>query len=464
MVDLPFAMPDTKLPLRDVLTFAAPAVGLGYMYLLVALYVMKYSTDVLLIAPAVMGIIFSASRILDAVSDPLVGYLSDRTRSRFGRRRVWMLGSVIPTFAFFYMVFSQPAGLSGVALGGWMAVAIIGFYIAITLFFIPHLSLGAELAAGYHDRSRLYGYRHSAYTIGSILALYSMQVFLTAEQGGKVLVQASVGYYAILAGVVFTLLVLYAVTRLPEKTQKNARSAKSAFATIAEVWRNPHARLLLVVTFVEHIGSAAIGVLTLYIAQYILGRPLMAVVIILFYMVPSAFSVPLWIPLSRRIGKIRLWTYSMLLTGFSFGCMFFLIYLEGNTQLYLIFLLAFTAGLAAGCGGTIGPSVQSDVIDYDELLTGERKEGAYFAAWNFVYKSAYGVMLLLTGFALQASGFVPNAEQSEVVKYTMLSLYGLLPLLCYVIGAWLFQRFELDESAHMNIRRDMSAREKVSDE
>ena len=450
-------MPERKLPLKDIVAFAAPAIGLGYMYLLVALYVMKYSTDVLLIAPALMGIIFSASRILDAFSDPLIGFLSDRTKSRYGRRRVWMLASIVPTVALFYMIFVQPAGLGGSELSLWMAVAIIGFYLTITLCFIPHMSLGAELASDYHERSRLYGYRHSAYTLGSILALYSMQMFIMAEQESKAAVQETVEQYAILAGSIFALLVFFAVVRLREKSEFMNKAKKNAFSTIKDVWRNPHAKLLLVVTFIEHIGSAAIGVLTLYIAHYILGRPLMAVWVILCYMVPSALSVPLWIPLSRRIGKIRLWRYSMLLTGFSFGGMFLLMYVDGDLQLYFMCALAAAAGTSAGCGGTLSPSVQSDVIDYDELVTGERKEGAYFAAWHFVYKSAYGVMLLITGFSLQIAGFVPNIEQSDAVKYTMLTLYGLLPLVCYLIGAMLFTRFKLDEQSHSQIRSSMAS-------
>jgi GPH family glycoside/pentoside/hexuronide:cation symporter len=139
--------------------------------------------------------------------------------------------------------------------------------------------------------------------------------------------------------------------------------------------------------------------------------------------------------------------------------MFALPFIDSMDQrLILIFVLAAFAGLAAGCGGTLGPSVQGDVIDYDEYMTGERKEGSYFAAWNFVYKSALGVMLLLTGFVLDFAGFVPNVEQTMQVKIAMVSLYGLFPLVCYTIGAILFSRFKLDESAYETIRIELDAR------
>ena len=118
----------------------------------------------------------------------------------------------------------------------------------------------------------------------------------------------------------------------------------------------------------------------------------------------------------------------------------------------MIVFAAIFAGLAAGCGGTVGPSIQGDVIDYDEFLTGERKEGSYFSAWSFVQKSAAGVMLLLTGFVLQASGFVPNQPQTMTVQVAMVSLYGMFPLVCYVIGSVMMMRFKLDETEHARIR------------
>ena len=211
--------------------------------------------------------------------------------------------------------------------------------------------------------------------------------------------------------------------------------------------------------FIENIGSAAIATLTLYISQYVVGAPAWAPIIILAYMIPSMLSVPFWLPLSTYFGKIKVWVSSMMLTAVSFGGMFFLPFISSmEERLTLIIILAFFAGLASGCGGTIGPSVQGDVIDYDEYTTHERKEGTYFAAWNFIFKSAYGVMLLMTGFVLQIAGFIPNQDQTMEVKIAMVSLYGLLPLICYTIGAILFSRFKLDEKAYSVIRKDLDMR------
>ena len=439
--------------------FGAPAVGAGYMYLLLALYVMKFSTDVLLIAPAIMGLIFSVSRIWDAISDPLVGYLSDRTTTSLGRRRTWILFSFVPIAIGFYAVFAPPVSLSGDALTWWMAASIIGFYSAMTIFFVPHMALGAELSNDYHERSRLFGLRHAFYTVGSILSLGTMQLLLNEEfrEGGDV--RAMAEEYALYAIIAMSVLVLYAVVNLRERPEFQGRLNSSPTSAFRDVWQNPHARLLVIVTFIENVGSSAIAVLTLYVTQYVVGAPLSAPFIILAYMLPSTASVPMWLPLSRRFGKIRVWMVGMALYGLAFGGMFFLPFMETvDARLTLIIVMAAFAGLAAGCGGTIGPSVQGDVIDYDEYKTGERKEGSYFAVWNFTYKSALGVMLLLTGFVLEASGFVPNQPQTMTVQIAMVSLYGALPLLCYAIGVVLFSRFKLTEQEYSVIRAELDRR------
>jgi GPH family glycoside/pentoside/hexuronide:cation symporter len=451
-------LPD-RVSWPTIFAYGTPGMGAGYMYLMLSLYVMKFATDVLLIAPAIMGLIFSASRIWDAVSDPVVGYLSDRTRISYGRRRSWILASCLPIGATFIMVFGPPESLSDTALVIWMAVAIIGFYSAMTVFFVPHLSLGAELSGSYHERSRLFGVRHGFYTFGSILSLISFYLLISAEQQGREIVRAEAFDLALLAAGFMVVLIMLSVGRLRERPDYQGRVNENPFQAFRDVWRNPHARLLIVVTFIEQVGSAAIGALTLYVTQYVVGAAIWAPVIILCYMVPSSFSVPLWLPLSRRFGKVRLWMFSMLMTGFSFGAMFALPFFDDvGFKIFYICAFAVTAGLAAGCGGTLSPSIQGDVIDYDEMVTGERKEGSYFAAWNFVYKGATGVMLLLTGFALQGAGFVPNEEQTMTVKLAMVTLYGLFPLVCYVIGAALFSRFKLDEAEHAKIREVLDER------
>ncbi len=449
-----------KVPLGTTIAYGMPGLGAGYMYLLMSLYVMKFSTDVLLIAPAVMGVIFSISRIWDAVSDPIAGYLSDRTTFKFGRRRTWMLISFIPISFGFLAVFSPPESMQGQSLDLWMMIAILSFYSAITLLNVPHMALGAELSEDYHERTRLFGVRHIGFTLGSILALVSMSLLISEENnpdGDVRQLAGSLAFYAIGA---MSLMIFFAVSKLKENPEFQNRVNKNPFKAFRDVWINPHAKILIIVLFIENLGGAVIGVLTLYVTQYIVEAPAWAPLIIFAYMLPSALSVPLWIPLSRRLGKIRLWVFSLAFTGISFGGIFIIPFLDSVTdRLIVMFIGAALGGMAAGCGGAIGPSVKGDVIDYDEYLTGERKEGSYFAALNFVFKSATGIMLLVTGFVLQFSGFIPNQPQTMEVKIALISLYGLVPLVFYSLGAYLlYKKFKFGEKEHAAIKQQIQER------
>jgi Na+/melibiose symporter-like transporter len=449
-----------KVPLGTTIAYGMPGLGAGYMYLLMSLYVMKFSTDVLLIAPAVMGIIFSISRIWDAISDPIAGYLSDRTTFKFGRRRTWMLLSFVPISFGFLAVFSPPESMQGQSLDLWMMIAILSFYSAITLFNVPHMALGAELSEDYHERTRLFGVRHIGFTLGSILSLVSMSLLISEENSPTGDVRELASNLAFFAVAVMSLMIFFSVSRLKEDPKFQNRVNKNPFKAFRDVWVNPHAKILIIVLFIENLGGAVIGVLTLYVTQYIVEAPAWAPIIIFAYMLPSALSVPLWIPLSRRFGKIRLWVFSLALTGISFGGIFIIPFLDSVTdRLIVMFLGAILGGMASGCGGAIGPSVKGDVIDYDEYLTGERKEGSYFAALNFVYKSATGIMLLVTGFVLQFSGFIPNQPQTMEVKIALISLYGLVPLVFYSLGSYLlYKKFKFGEKEHAAIKQQIQER------
>ena len=167
--------------LWPILSFCAPTFGVGFMFFLVGLYMTPFATDVLLISPGAMGAIFLVSRLWDAISDPIAGFLSDRTESRLGRRRPWIAASIIPICVVYMMLWSPPETLQSGALVGWMAICVIGFYTAMTVFIVPHTALGAELTDSYHDRTRIFGFRHVIWTLGSVAAVGGMQLIIDAE-------------------------------------------------------------------------------------------------------------------------------------------------------------------------------------------------------------------------------------------------------------------------------------------
>ena len=134
-----------RVPLRTLVLYGLPAAPINFTFMLTGVYLLKFAADVLLVAPGVMGTLFGLSRLWDAVSDPIAGHLSDRTRSRLGRRRSWLLASALPVAAGFAMIWSPPHSLSGSALAAWVGLGVFVYFTGTTLFSIPHESLGAEL-------------------------------------------------------------------------------------------------------------------------------------------------------------------------------------------------------------------------------------------------------------------------------------------------------------------------------
>ena len=442
------AEPD-RLPLATTVLYGLPTLGMGCMVLILMLFFLKYTTDVLLIAPATMGLIFGLSRIWDAISDPLVGYWSDRTRSRWGRRRPWLLLSSLPIALLFLMLWSPPARLEGFGLTLWMAVAVFGFFSASTLFFIPHHALGAELSNQHHDRTRVFGVRHLFFGIGTAAAVLGIAVLNQAPDP-----RATALRLAAPVGLVTAALIILAVSRLRERPENWGRGATSPFAAFADVWANPHARRLLFVFLISSLGGASLAVLAPFAVEYVIEAPGLLPYFFGFYFVPAYLLVPVWLPLSRRFGKKNLWLFAMVLSALGYGSLSLL----GPGDGAWMSAIAVVIGIGGGCGQMMGPSVQADVIDYDELRTGQRKEGAYFAAWSFTFKAAGGMGFMLAGLMLELSGFEPNAVQSETTKLALRAMFGLLPCACYLIGALVFWRFRLTEREHSRIRLELDRR------
>lgn len=452
MADTPAPVRSDDTPQLSVATiwaYCLPAVGVAFPGVLMSIYLMKFSTDVLLVAPAAMGVIFGVGRIWDAISDPVAGYLSDRSSAARGRRRSWMLAAALPVAITTVMIWSPLPGLDGTALVLWMGLALIAYETAMTAFLVPHGALGMELTSNYHERTRLFGYRHVLIAGGSVLGMGGVFLLRTATEPRLTAFLLAAVSGAIVAGTI-----VFAAARLPERADFQGRGARAIGKSFSDVFRNPHGRLLLAVFAIENFGAASIGMLAPYVMEYLVKAPQFTELFILVYFVPQFALTPIWIRLAKRFGKKNMWVFSMSAMALGYLAMFFIE--EGRYA--LIFGVVALLGLGGGCGSVVGPAIQADVIDYDEYQTGERKEGAYVAIWNFVRKAAAGVTAMMTGFVLQAVGFEPNVEQSENTKLAMRALIGLLPAVCYAFGTLIFLRFGLNEREHAALQRELEQR------
>lgn len=438
------------LAARTILLFAAPALGQGFMFLFTGMYLLKFSTDVLGIAPGVMGFLFLLSRVWDAVSDPLAGYWSDRTRSRIGRRRPWLLAGALPVGLVFYAMWAPPTAVgSGTPLAVWMGAAIILFYTGMTIFNMPHDSLAAELSDSYEDRNRIFGIRRALFGVGTLFVFMAIWWLSQSETP-----RSDARLFAAIGAVVTTSLMLLTGLGIRERPEFQGRGARRPFRAFVEVFENPHARILLGVFFLQQIGVSAVTFVAAYFTQYVLGDAKLFAPMMGSLFAVSLLSIPLWIHLGKRYDKKSLIVTSMWVVGGALFSMGFL----GEGDLALVLIVACTAGVAIGGLDVLFPSLQADVIDFDEMKSDERKEGVYFAAWAFASKTAGGIAGMLAGLALGASGYTPGADQSETVKLALRVMMSGIPLVTYGAGILLFRRFALTRDAHAEIRTELDGR------
>jgi GPH family glycoside/pentoside/hexuronide:cation symporter len=444
-------MPPPPLSLATVVVYALPGAGVSFIYTLFMVMYLKYATDSLLISPFAMGGIFLVAKVWNALADPIVGTFSDRTRSRLGRRKSWLLASTLPIACFTWMAWSPPAALSADAEIAWVALAVLGFYTAFTAFEVPHAALGAELTQDPRSRNRVFGTKYFVRSIGLVLALvFGTRVVretATARDGAEQL--------ALISGVATALLIAFAVARLPrERADYQGRGGVNLRRALGDVWRNREARLLLIALFVESVGLGGLSVLVPYVTEYVVKRPDLTEAMLAAYMLSTFLAIPVWVLLARRYEKRKLWLFAMVQGGLGFGLLFWL----GEDDWPLMLVSSIVAGSAGACGNSIGQSLKADLIDLDELRTGERKEGAYFAAWSFVSKLGNALLASTAAFMLGFTGFAPNAEQSDAVKLALVVLMGGAPLVGYAIGAAFFSRFRFSAADHARVRSELDAR------
>jgi len=427
----------------QLLAYALPVTAVSFSLVLTMSYVSKYAIDVLGVPPVAMGLIFGASRVWDALVDPLVGPLTDRTRSRFGRRRPWIAASALPLAGFGLMLWAAPPALEGAVLIAWVTFALFGFYAAQTVFAVPHLALGAELTSQPRERTRLFALRQAASALGLMLALVLGTGLLSRSADPR----ATAWGLFIAVGLFLLAAIGISVASLRERppaagTERRRPGSHGIAGMFRDVWRNPHGRRLATVYFVEYVGMGANAILAPFLVSYVIGEPRALPVVFAFYTGSILLSVPLWVAVAQRLGKKRAWLIGMGVAVVGYALLFSI----GPGDLPLMYLVVVLTGSASSCGNALGPAVQADVIDWDERATGERKEGTYYATFTFLSQSAAGVMGVATGFALEAVGYVPNAEQSDQVKLAIRALMSLGPAVCFLAGMAIFAGFSLAES------------------
>ena len=443
-----------SIPWGHRLAYAAPAFALAVVGIPLYVYLPKFYTDVVGADIALVGFVLLAIRLFDAVSDPVIGALSDRTTSPLGRRRPWIALGVPPLVIALYLLFSPPA-LSPDGALLWFGVGLFVVFLAWTAITVPYESLGAELTQDYDERTAILSLRDGALILGTILAAASPAIIqgVLGLGDGPDAERAKFRAVALSYAPLVVLACLACVWLVKERHGHRSSTALPSLRTLGARLNNRPFRILLASYTIAAIGSNLPATLIPYYVDYVIGDPNVEQYLLLYFLT-GVVLLPFWVRLAKRVGKKPAWLAAAALNSLTFAGVFFLG--PGDSQAYAILVIA--SGLGFGATLALPSAMQADVIDYEELRSGERKEGEIIGLWAVSKKlaAAFGVFLAFP--ILGAVGYVPNAAQPEAVVLTLKILYALVPSLFNLLGLWVAWHYPIDKAAHEKILEAVRAR------
>lgn len=456
------AFVEHQIPMRKKLAYAAPAFALAVVGIPIYVYIPKFYSDVVGVNIAVIGYVLLSVRIFDAVTDPLLGFLSDKTHSRFGRRRPYIaIGSIFLALAISLLF--NPPDASGLAVTVWFTAGIFSLFLFWTIVVVPYESLGPEISMDYHERTTLFGLRDGLLIAGTLAAASSPTIIATvfnlaSDPAGE---RAKFFWLSVLYAPLVIVFSWWCIAVIQERARVTAAHSVGMFTGLRHTVRNKPFMILLVSYTISAFGNNLPATLILYYVEYVLLSKKADLFLLLYFITGIGF-LPGWIMLSHRIGKKNAWLASMALNTGAFIGVFFL----GPGDITMYGVLVFLSGIGFGATVALPSAIQADVIDYDEFLSGERREGQYIGLWSISKKiaAAMGVGIALSMLGLV--GYVPNVEQTPQVQMTLRILYSLVPSLCNLIAFLIAFTYPISGAIHENIRlaiRERQAGRSVAD-
>lgn len=441
----PAVASEPPLPFVTKVSYGAPSFAGAAMVIPIAIHLTIFYSDTILVPLGFIALVKATARSFDALTDPLMGWVSDRTRSRWGRRRPWMVvGAPLCALAFVAM-FTPPQSLSVLGGAAWLATTYTLYYLFHTVYVIPHYGLGPELTLDYRERNTLFVYRE-AFVIAGTLCASVLPALLIGFFGTRSAYTA----FALIFATLLTLLYVNLVARVRERPDFGNRPPNPLVPGVRRMMRNRPFRILLVVYVVFSVTAAIPGMMMPYYSKYILQpeNPDLALGMLLaIYFAAGFVAMPFWLWAANRFGKKPTWLVSFL-PGLTGGLM---LYQLGPGDLLPAALILTWSGTGFSAGAFLGPSMQADVIDYDELYSGKRREAQYGGAWSVISKFV-GIPSLSVPLAILATvGFVPNVEQSETVSRTISAIFCLAPATTSMIAFFVALFYPIDRRVHAEI-------------
>jgi len=437
---------------RTLTMYALPEYACYLGIIPIALYLpFVYSKD-LGLELADVGLILMLSRISDVVTDPLIGYLSDRTNTRFGRRKPWLAMGCGVMMVSAYVLFNP--GTFGLAVNNWYLLTwSVLLWLGWTMVNIPYYAWGAELADDYNERTRITAYRQALGFVGNLSVLLVPVVasqtvgFGGAPREGL----AIVGSMALIA---LPLLIGIALWGVPER--KVYGTSRSSLLKYSKAMSKNGSFLLLFFGFMlMTLGTGWGGATFILFGAFVVDAENQVQAILLGYYGANILSLPLWIKLSQRIGKKRTWVIGGVLFVFITPCFLML----GAGDLWLFFLCLAIYGVAGGNFGALSMAMKADVIEIASRRTGENVAGSYIAVWSLGTKLMQAVALGTALPLLQWLGFDPNGDNSPQQIDYLRYVYVLPPWFFYACAVAIIWRYPITAERLTRIRTAFDRRD-----
>lgn len=414
----------------------------------IAAFIPNYYGADLGVSLAAIATVLLLARAFDAITDPLMGWLSDRTVTPWGRRRIWMAASIPILWIAVYKLFFPEPPVDATYLLTWMVVLWTGW----TMLFIPYYAWAAELSPDYHERTRITGWRSWLGLAANVLSkLVPVAAIFLFDYGGSKETLALVG---IMMLVLLPITVGLPVLLVPE-TKQFVPARMPLLRGLVVMWTNRPFRRLLTAFFVNTLGSSISTALIVFYVRGVLGEEQQSILQLMVFYGFNLIGVPFWVKYSERLGKHRAWCISLAI--FSLLMLGYLALGPGDFY-YMLPITAIT-GFLGGSFGVIPHSMKADVIDLDRLETGEDRTAWFFSVWSFATKVALALGPWLALSILALIGYNPTAgatnDPAAVNGLKYLFVFGPASgfMLCAII-AW---NYPLTESKHREVRAALEA-------
>jgi len=445
-----------KLTLGTKVKYGLADLGFALITSAMQFFLLFYYTDVAGIDPALAGLALMVGKLTwDAFNDPLFGYWSDRTRSRFGRRRIYMLIGAVPLAFAAWIMFSLPKGLTGVP--AFLAV-LLSFWLVDsfhTMTNTPYSALTPELTRDYNERASLTSIRMIFSVLGYILGAALTTILAGIFQGSGLNLQQAWSATGAVFGVVAMITILITALSVKERPELAGEPSKlPPIKAIAISFKNKPF-IILMIAFI--LSSFSFTVLTALVAYFITYQLNMAdqvsyVLLVMLVMI-GLFLVPAKL-ISDKINKGPTYALGLFIASVAVMTGFFF----PHQPTPLIYLVAAVAGIGFSTQWVCPWSMLPDVVEYDEKMTGERREGIYYGLWAFLTKFTSALGVAVSGWALGLFGYVPNVEQTAHALFGIRLFFAIVPAVVILISLPFLIWYPITRKNHAALVKELAER------